>query len=639
MARRLRSKLLVSAALSTILFCMGRINSRLQPKWPSLRDGIISRKDGSQRPQGLQGGANYMGRGLGDAQIGGGVRSAGSSPDPVSFDWSAVSDEDASTSGDLEQAHRLRINGNKLFREGKIQEAIRCFGLALTVAESPVVLSNRAACFLRQGHYVQALEDATRAVALQPTNVKALYRRGVAQMRLERWEEAMQDFERARLYAGGAGDRELSTRLGECQAVLDMMANNSFDNTVQQTLQQEANDEDYSYRNENDMGDADEQDTPRVSPQPEGPTTDYKNFNWRGLVVEDEYTGPRIGPQGITLEFIIKMIHHFKSRRQLHRKYVWYILSEVLDIFYSLPSLVHVPLPKSAKKLGSGGFLSVCGDTHGQFFDLIHIFEINGLPSPDNPYLFNGDFVDRGPFSFETVTTLLAFKVLYPRHVHLLRGNHESRLMNGVYGFMQEVKDKYTMMEYDMFEEVFDALPLAAVLENKVLVVHGGLFKRKNVTLDEIKSINRFGDIPPAGIMCEMLWSDPKMGIGIGRSPRGVACSFGPDVTARFLKRNGLDLLVRSHEVRDQGYSWEHNRKLITVFSAPNYCGQMRNQGALLRFRGEKPTEPDILQFNAVESPKVDPYFDIQRISQLHEQQQIRNQQLDAMEKDQGMET
>eukprot|EP00466_Bigelowiella_natans_P013818 jgi/Bigna1/44183/e_gw1.90.10.1 len=337
--------------------------------------------------------------------------------------------------------------------------------------------------------------------------------------------------------------------------------------------------------------------------------------------VEASYDGPTLplprtsDPHAplpkITLEFVLHMVAHFKGRRKLHRKYMWFILTEVLKVLQPLPSLVHV------KVLSYRCLNVICGDTHGQFYDLVNIFEINGLPGPENPYLFNGDFVDRGPFSLETVTTLLAFKLLYPEYVHLLRGNHESRVMNNLYGFEAEVKAKYTAMEFDLFEEVFQALPLAAVLEHQVLVVHGGLFTRQNVTLDEIARVDRFREIPDTGIMCELLWSDPKLSIGIGRSLRGVACNFGPDITENFLTRNKLKLLVRSHEVRDEGYSWEHGRRLITVFSAPNYCGMMRNQGAILRFQGQQISSPDIVQFSAVEAPKVAPYFDIKNIMRV----------------------
>jgi len=648
-------------------------------------------------------------------------------------DWSGVSDEDepphfqemngVSSNSGKDESHRLRLAGNKFFREGKLREAIRMYGLALTVKECPRVLTGRAACFLRQGKYTQALDDATRALTMQPNNVKALYRRGIANMRLEKFEEAMHDLNRAKQNAGATRDRELSTRLGECQAVLDMMSHNAFDATMQGVdaektarpeLTMNINGQGYggvgtgaggysgeggnrgngnedrddsqifTFENADNEGMMDDQDTPRISPPPEmGPTTDFLNFNWRSLTVGPDYTGPHISPEGINLEFVVHMIHHFKARRKLHRKYMWFILTEVLKILRKLPSLIDVQVSERSindvetsfggpsqssnegrkgvglgffqglanKLTGSGGesskpsfrgvtpelprrgTFSVCGDTHGQFYDLIHIFELNGLPSPNNPYLFNGDFVDRGPFSLETVTTLLALKLLYPDHVHLLRGNHESRVMNNLYGFEAEVKAKYTEMEFDLFEEVFQALPLAAVLERKVLILHGGLFTRQNVTLDEIRSINRFREIPDTGIMCELLWSDPKLSIGIGRSLRGVACNFGPDVTEKFLNRNNLHLLVRSHEVRDEGYSWEHGRRLITVFSAPNYCGMMRNQGAILKFHANNVAMPEIIQFGAVEAPKVAPYFDIKNIMRVLQAQQERNQQLDQMEK------
>lgn len=234
------------------------------------------------------------------------------------------------------------------------------------------------------------------------------------------------------------------------------------------------------------------------------------------------------------------------------------------EFFVSQPPIVDIQVPKNGK-------LTVCGDVHGQFYDLVNIFKRNGSPSDTHAYLFNGDFVDRGSFSVEVILTLFAYKLLYPKTFFMARGNHETDNMNKVYGFEGEVKAKYTAMAFDLFSEIFDALPLGNLIENRVLVVHGGLFSRDDVKMEELRKIDRFKQPPDSGLMCEMLWSDPMPKPGREMSKRGVGCQFGPDVTESFLKLNNLDLLIRSHEVQDQGYAIDHNGKCVTIFSAPNY--------------------------------------------------------------------
>uniref|UniRef100_A0A1B0DE22 Serine/threonine specific protein phosphatases domain-containing protein n=1 Tax=Phlebotomus papatasi TaxID=29031 RepID=A0A1B0DE22_PHLPP len=208
---------------------------------------------------------------------------------------------------------------------------------------------------------------------------------------------------------------------------------------------------------------------------------------------------------------------------------------------------------------------------HGQFFDLMNIFKINGLPSESNPYLFNGDFVDRGSFSIECIFTLFGFKLLYPDHFFLARGNHESVTMNQMYGFTGEVIAKYSSTMSDMFTQVYNWLPLCHCINDRVLVMHGGLFSQDNVSLDDLRKIERNRQPPDEGLMCELLWSDPQPQIGRGPSKRGVGIQFGPDVTEAFCQFNKLDYVVRSHEVKHLGYEEAHNGKCITVFSAPNY--------------------------------------------------------------------
>jgi serine/threonine-protein phosphatase 5 len=197
--------------------------------------------------------------------------------------------------------------------------------------------------------------------------------------------------------------------------------------------------------------------------------------------------------------------------------------------------------------------------------------------------LFNGDFVDRGSFSIEVIMLFFSFKLLYPTSFHILRGNHETLNMNQIYGFQGEVNAKVETACFELFSEAFNLIPLAACIQKKVLVVHGGLFSDDNVTLDQIRAIDRNQQPPESGLLTELLWSDPQKMKGRAPSKRGVGLSFGPDVTANFLKNNGLELIIRSHEVKDDGFEMEHNDQLITVFSAPNYCDQMVSVHARLR--------------------------------------------------------
>ncbi|KAL9241316.1 hypothetical protein vseg_015441 [Gypsophila vaccaria] len=316
--------------------------------------------------------------------------------------------------------------------------------------------------------------------------------------------------------------------------------------------------------------------------------------------VGPQYSGATIDDgNSITLDFVMKMIEDFKNEKIVHQRFAYEILLRTKDLLFNLPSLVDIAVTDRKR-------ITVCGDIHGQFYDLINIFEINGFPCDDNSYLFNGDFVDRGSFSIEVVLTLFAFKCLYPDSVFLARGNHETRCMNELYGFEYEVYSKLNQTFFDLFMQVFCCLPLAHVINGKVLVVHGGLFARDFVKLSDIREIDRFCEPPQEGLMCELLWSDPHLGLGRGPSPRGVGVSFGEDVTKKFLEDNDLELIVRSHEVKDEGYEVEHDGKLITVFSAPNYCDQMGNKGALIRFVAPE-LKQEIVQFSAVAHPEVMP--------------------------------
>ncbi|KAL6608281.1 hypothetical protein ACP70R_041344 [Stipagrostis hirtigluma subsp. patula] len=314
------------------------------------------------------------------------------------------------------------------------------------------------------------------------------------------------------------------------------------------------------------------------------------------IEVEPAYAGPKLKGESITKDFVMAMLEAFSRGTYIHKRYTCQILLTTLDLLRPMPSLVDVDIP-------DGGRFTVCGDMHGQvlsnllrntkddlisllklYDDLLRIFKLNGVPSEQNPYLFNGNFVDKGSFSVEVILTLFAFKCLYPKAMYLARGNHESRIMNKTHGFEDEVRSKLGEQFVELFAKVFCCLPLAHVINEKVFVVHGGLPGIDGVKLSQIKSINRFTEPPKEGLMCELLWSDPQHHFGRGPSKNGVAHSFGADVTKQFLLENNLDLVVRSNDAKHEGYEIEHDGKLITVFSAPNYGNQMGNKGAFLQF-------------------------------------------------------
>lgn len=288
------------------------------------------------------------------------------------------------------------------------------------------------------------------------------------------------------------------------------------------------------------------------------------------------------------------LIESMKKNIFIQKKHLIETILKVKEFYDKQMSLINITISPDKE-------ITVCGDIHGQFYDLINIFDINGYPNESNPYLFNGDFVDRGSFSVECIITLLFYKALYPNHFHLVRGNHEARNLNKMYGFENEVKEKYDSDIYECFCELFCSLPLAHIINDKILVVHGGLFSKDGVTLDQIRQINRFQEPPERGLMCELLWSDPSKIPGRQPSKRGIGICFGPDIAEEFLEHNSLDLLVRSHEVKYEGYEVEPNKKVITVFSAPNYCDQMGNKGAIIRFKG-KDLKPNFIQFKEVVS-------------------------------------
>ncbi|XP_035732450.1 serine/threonine-protein phosphatase 5-like isoform X2 [Vespa mandarinia] len=463
---------------------------------------------------------------------------------------------------DAAKAEKFKEEANEFFKIQAYDKAIELYTNAIKLNPNiAVYYGNRSFAYLKTECFGYALVDASKAIKLDKNYVKGYYRRAATYMSLGKFKLALKDYKT--VTRAIPNDKDAMAKYTECCKILKMLA-------FEEAISVEDN-----KKNIADM------------------------INLEAMAIEDEYAGPKLEDGKVTLKFMQDLLDWYKKQNKLHRKYAYQILLDVKAWFMAQPSLVDITIPEDSK-------FTICGDIHGQYYDLLNIFELNGLPSETNPYLFNGDFVDRGSFSVECIFTLFGFKLLYPNHFFMSRGNHESATMNQMYGFDGEVKAKYSDLMADLFTEVYNWLPLAHCLNKRVLVMHGGLFSRDNVTLEEIQQIDRNRQPPDEGLMCELLWSDPQPQMGRAPSKRGVGVQFGPDVTQNFLALNNLDYVVRSHEVKNEGYEVGHDGKCITVFSAPNYCDTMGNQGAFITLNG-KDMKPYFTSYEAVPHPNVRP--------------------------------
>lgn len=232
------------------------------------------------------------------------------------------------------------------------------------------------------------------------------------------------------------------------------------------------------------------------------------------------------------------------------------------------------------------------GDIHGQYYDLLRLFDYGGYP-PKSNYLFLGqvwwgsvssrDYVDRGKQSIECICLLFAYKVKYPNKFFLLRGNHETDNINKIYGFYDECKRRYSIRLWKAFSDCFKYLPVSAIIEDRIICMHGGL-SPSLTELSDIENIKRPSVVPDNGLLCDLLWSDPEyeLSSGWGYNDRGVSYIFAEDVVHAFLEDHDLELVCRAHQVVEDGYEFFADRHLVTIFSAPNYCGEFDNAGAIM---------------------------------------------------------
>nr|XP_034341565.1 serine/threonine-protein phosphatase with EF-hands 1 [Arvicanthis niloticus] len=364
--------------------------------------------------------------------------------------------------------------------------------------------------------------------------------------------------------------------------------------------------------------------------------------DYLGLIdVPDSYDGPRL-QFPLTFTDIVVLLQAFKQQQTLHAHYVLEVLFEARKVLKQMPNFSHVKTFPTKE-------ITICGDLHGKLDDLMLIFYKNGLPSENNPYVFNGDFVDRGNNSMEILMILLVSFLVYPSDLHLNRGNHEDFMMNLRYGFTKEILQKYKIHGkkiLQVLEEVYTWLPIGTIIDNEILVIHGGISESTDLNTlhqlqrNKMKSVlmppmpvnqevdvkrNKSGsaNVEPGKVesdklpseqltkheweqIVDILWSDPRGKKGCyPNTSRGGGCYFGPDVSSKVLSKFQLKMLIRSHECKPDGYEICHDGKVITVFSASNYYEEGSNRGAYIRL--SYGTTPQFFQYQVTSTSCLDP--------------------------------
>jgi diadenosine tetraphosphatase ApaH/serine/threonine PP2A family protein phosphatase len=261
------------------------------------------------------------------------------------------------------------------------------------------------------------------------------------------------------------------------------------------------------------------------------------------------------------------------SEKCLEESQVKTLCERVKNILIEEPNVLRLQSP-----------IVVCGDIHGQMHDLRELLRVGNDPQ-NTTYLFMGDYVDRGYYSVETLELLLLYKLKYPNSFYLLRGNHESRQITSVYGFMDEIYRKYgnnTIWRYCV--DVFDYMPIAAVIDNQYFCVHAGLSPQIKC-IDEINTIKRSVEIPPQGSFSDLMWSDPEEIQGWSMSARGAGWLFGSLAVEDFNYINNIKMICRSHQLVNEGVKLMFDKKLVIVWSAPNYCYRCGNSAKIMKIQ------------------------------------------------------
>ncbi|KAK8842631.1 hypothetical protein M9Y10_025490 [Tritrichomonas musculus] len=272
------------------------------------------------------------------------------------------------------------------------------------------------------------------------------------------------------------------------------------------------------------------------------------------------------------LQSIVNSIIDISNRYRFSTADVNWMCQSIIPIFLSEPSLLELEPP-----------VYICGDIHGQLYDLLRVFENGGMP-PNATYLFLGDYVDRGDKSVEVICLLFALKLLYPKNIYLLRGNHESPEMTELFGFAEECKKKLSRSMWPTFLKVFDTLPIGAVVGSQYFCIHGGLSPSLK-TLDDVRQIKRPTSIPEDGLLADLLWSDPNPNTREwGPNDRGATITWGLKIATRFLSQTKLACIVRGHQMAMNGFDFPFSpvQNTVTVFTASKYANEYQNRAAYM---------------------------------------------------------
>ena len=271
------------------------------------------------------------------------------------------------------------------------------------------------------------------------------------------------------------------------------------------------------------------------------------------------------------------------------------ILTMIMQMLYNENNVILLESP-----------IVIVGDIHGQLDDLLYMFQIAG-DNPGQKYLFMGDYVDRGYHSLNTFLLLLIRKILYKDKYYLLRGNHESRQVSQMYGFYNECLMNYGNSGiWSLCNDVFDLLPMAAIIDNEVFSVHGGLSPDLPL-IEKMNAINRQNELGSIGSLGDLCWSDPDTIQFWRQNQRGAGFIFGEEQTKEFLQMNDLKLITRSHQLVQEGAKWYFDNTLCTVWSAPNYGYRSGNIASIMKYGFEAADMRKLVFFDSAPNRIVPP--------------------------------
>ena len=516
------------------------------------------------------------------------------------------------------EALEWKDKGNNLLKQHKYDEAIEAYTKAIEIdPNNAIFYSNRAQVQIKLENYGLAIQDCDLAIKLDINFLKAYYRKGVSLMAILNHKQALENFKF--ILKKLPNDKLTLENYKQCTNYLKRQA---FEKAIA------GNDDNESIFNKIDYQSI------QIEKSWSGPELNITTTTTTNTTTTNTTTTTTVGDnnknkksdvivniEGLDHDYLKYMIKLFKNGGKLPKRHVFAIIAKVYEILKQENTMTEISLLHSqidfnndnddtinnphgkgkgkGDQIIGGKKLTVVGDTHGQFFDLLNLFDKFGHVTQDHIYLFNGDFVDRGSWSCEVALYLYVLKILYPKSIFINRGNHETNDMNKTYGFTDECEFKYSKKIFEAFNQSFGALPLACLINQTYLCMHGGLFSNDKVTLKDIKSINRFpsngsSQPPKEGLAMELLWTDPQEINGRSPSKRGIGMQFGPDITERFCLSNKIRKIIRSHEVRMNGIENEQNGRLMTVFSAPNYCDSTGNLGGVIHIEENSNYKKDL---------------------------------------------